>query len=53
MLPVPSSMLSAFRMGVMAGPLWRLPRSVTCQSFIRLPSFRIQALASAPPSVNQ
>ena len=38
MEPVPSSMLSLFRMGVMHGPDCRVPRSLMCHSFIRLPS---------------
>ena len=53
MLPVPSSMLSVFRMGVMALPVMRVPRSLMCHSFMRGPSRCIHASAFAPPSVNQ
>lgn len=53
MLPVPSSMLSVFRMGVMALPERRVPRSLMCHSFMREPSLCIHASAFAPPSVNQ
>ena len=53
MLPVPSSMLSVFRMGVMALPVMRVPRSLICHSFMREPSRCIHASAFAPPSVNQ
>ena len=53
MLPVPSSMLSVFRIGVMALPVMRVPRSLMCHSFMREPSLCIHAKAFAPPSVNQ
>ena len=52
-LPVPSSMLSVFRIGVMALPERRVPRSLMCYSFMREPSRCIHAKAFAPPSVNQ
>ena len=53
MLPVPSSMLSVFRIGVMALPVMRVPRSLMCHNFMREPSCCIHAKAFAPPSVNQ